>query len=40
MRNLWGEALDRDPFYNVNLSLISGYDLAFPPRIMRRPNVD
>ena len=38
MRRLWGETLDRDPFYNPNLSLIAGYDLAFPPRIAKLPD--
>jgi len=31
----WGEALDRDPYYNVNLAIEPGtqpFQLAFPPR--------
>ena len=33
MRRRWGPILDRDPFYNRNLSLKRAYDLAFPPRM-------
>lgn len=33
MRATWGEQLDRDPAYNVNLALsMEGWDLAWPPR--------
>jgi GT2 family glycosyltransferase len=32
MRERWGTALDRDPYYNPNLSLRNAYHLAFPPR--------
>jgi GT2 family glycosyltransferase len=39
MRAMWGATLDRDPAYNANLSLISGYDLAFPPRIEKLPEI-
>ena len=38
MRDLWGAALDRDPFYNPNLSLATNqFTLAFPPRIAKLP---
>lgn len=38
MRDLWGTELDRDPFYNPNLSLTGNqFGLAFPPRIAKRP---
>ena len=38
MRDLWGAALDSDPFYNPNLSLETNrFTLAFPPRIARLP---
>lgn len=41
MRNLWGETLDNDPFYNPNLSLDTyNHDLAFPPRISALPVMD
>jgi GT2 family glycosyltransferase len=32
MRQLWGPALDADPFYNPNLSLLYPFALASPPR--------
>ena len=32
MRKRWGAALDCDPFYNPNLSLMQAFHLAFPPR--------
>ena len=32
MRKRWGSALDCDPFYNPNLSLMHAFHLAFPPR--------
>jgi GT2 family glycosyltransferase len=37
IRTKWGAELDREPFYNPNLSLESGrsYHLAFPPRAGR-----
>ena len=38
MRELWGSTLDRDPFYNPNLSLNACFELAFPPRLERLPN--
>lgn len=39
MRKRWGETLDRDPFYNPNLSLDSAYySLASVPRIASTPN--
>lgn len=39
MRRRWGETLDRDPFYNPNLSLDSAYySLAAAPRIASTPN--
>ncbi len=38
MRDLWGETLDRDPFYNPNLSLTSSdFALAIPPRVSKLP---
>ncbi len=38
MRDLWGDRLDSDPFYNPNLSLeTTRFTLAFPPRISRLP---
>ncbi|MHB1934660.1 MAG: glycosyltransferase [Leptospirillum sp.] len=41
MRTMWGEILDRDPFYNPNLSFDTYYhNLAFPPRITKLPDVD
>ena len=40
MRTMWGEILDRDPFYNPNLSLDTNHhNLAFPPRISKLPIV-
>jgi hypothetical protein len=33
MRKRWGAVLDSDPFYNPNLSLRRGFNLAFPPRL-------
>jgi GT2 family glycosyltransferase len=40
LRELWGDALDRDPFYNPNLSLATCYSsLAFPPRIAKLPRL-
>jgi len=33
MQKKWGEQLQRDPFYNPNLSLSVGFALAWPPRI-------
>ena len=36
MRERWGERLDRDPFFNPNLSLDSTHPIvAFPPRVER-----
>ncbi|MBR0679526.1 glycosyltransferase family 2 protein [Roseomonas eburnea] len=36
MRARWGEALDQDPCWNPNLSLLTGWpDLAEPPRVPR-----
>ena len=33
MRRTWGEQLDHDPAYNLNLALnVEGWDLAWPPR--------
>jgi O-antigen biosynthesis protein len=33
MRTQWGELLDQDPYFNLNLSLRTpSFDLAFPPR--------
>ena len=32
MRERWGERLDRDPYYNPNLSLEHPFAVAFPPR--------
>ncbi len=32
MRERWGEVLDRDPYYNPNLSLEQPFAIAFPPR--------
>lgn len=32
MRERWDSVLKEDPFYNPNLSLVRGYELAFPPR--------
>jgi GT2 family glycosyltransferase len=32
MRERWGPELDRDPYYNLNLSLRNAFHLAFPPR--------
>ncbi len=32
MRKQWGSILDADPYYNPNLSLQKGFNLAFPPR--------
>jgi O-antigen biosynthesis protein len=41
MRAIWGDVLDRDPFFNPNLSLATPYyTLAFPPRIAKLPTVD
>jgi GT2 family glycosyltransferase len=41
MRAMWGDVLDRDPFFNPNLSLATPYyTLAFPPRIAKLPTVD
>jgi O-antigen biosynthesis protein len=38
MRGMWGDVLDRDPFFNPNLSLATPYyTLAFPPRISKLP---
>jgi GT2 family glycosyltransferase len=38
MRELWGETLNNDPFYNSNLSLATNYfGLSFPPRIATLP---
>jgi len=40
LRELWGDALDHDPFYNPNLSLANCYSsLAFPPRIAKLPKL-
>jgi GT2 family glycosyltransferase len=40
MREVWGKALDDDPFFNPNLSLNTPYyTLAFPPRIPKLPAV-
>src|SRR5262249_3423153 len=40
LRELWGEALDHDPFYNPNLSLATCHSsLAFPPRIAKLPSL-
>jgi len=33
MQEKWGERLQRDPFYNPNLSHSIGFTLAWPPRI-------
>jgi O-antigen biosynthesis protein len=33
MQKKWGEQLQRDPFYNPNLSHSIGFTLAWPPRI-------
>jgi len=34
MQRKWGIDLQRDPFYNPNLSLnLPGFDLAVPPRL-------
>lgn len=33
MQEKWGEQLQRDPFYNPNLSHSIGFTLAWPPRI-------
>lgn len=35
MRNQWGDALNRDAFYNPNLAISGGkfFSLAFPPRV-------
>jgi len=39
MREKWGDWLERDPFFNPNLSLASlQYNLAFPPRVSKLPN--
>jgi GT2 family glycosyltransferase len=37
IKSKWGKVLDEDPFYNPNLSSISGcaFHLAFPPRLKR-----
>lgn len=36
MGKRWGEALQRDPYYNPNLTLdTEDYSLAFPPRIVK-----
>ena len=32
MRKFWGTTLDRDPNYNINLSLEEPFRIAFPPR--------
>lgn len=32
MRRIYGARLERDPYYNPNLSLVEGYALAVPPR--------
>ena len=38
MRELWGEDLKNDPFYNPNLALSTiSFTLAFPPRIAKVP---
>jgi O-antigen biosynthesis protein len=38
MREMWGDLLDTDPFFNPNLSLATPYyTLAFPPRISKLP---
>ena len=40
MRKMWGDRLDRDPFYNPNLSLASNrFTLAFPPRVPKLPQI-
>jgi hypothetical protein len=31
-RSIWQHVLDRDPYYNPNLSLRNAYGGAFPPR--------
>jgi GT2 family glycosyltransferase len=33
MRERWGSTIDRDPYYNPNLSLQRAFHLAFPPRV-------
>lgn len=33
MRRRWGDVLDRDPYYNPNLSAEQPFAVAFPPRI-------
>ena len=38
MRDLWGDQLDSDPFYNPNLTLKTNrFTLGFPPRISKLP---
>ncbi|MBV8765809.1 MAG: hypothetical protein JOZ66_12935, partial [Hyphomicrobiales bacterium] len=35
MRELWGQMLERDPFWNPNLSLDSNAAMSSPPRVSR-----
>jgi GT2 family glycosyltransferase len=35
MKAKWGDALQRDPFYNPNLSLDELFTLSFPPRTIK-----
>ena len=35
MRELWGQMLERDPFWNPNLSLDSNAAMSWPPRVSR-----
>ncbi|MFO1127572.1 MAG: glycosyltransferase family 2 protein [Rhodospirillales bacterium] len=35
MRERWGDALDRDPYYNPNLSAVHPFAVAFPPRTVK-----
>jgi hypothetical protein len=40
MKKIWGGTLEKDPFYNPNLSFDTPFhNLAFPPRISKLPNV-
>jgi hypothetical protein len=35
MKAKWGRMLERDPFYNPNLSLAELFTLSFPPRTIK-----
>ena len=34
MKKRWGETLERDPYYNPNLTILTeDYSFSFPPRV-------